>query len=579
MARSPRKSSNAPKQTEGSGAQATTSSTTQGSTASKVEAPRISQSVFSALKDTRILRTLQLVLLATLYAPISQLNLSPVYGEIPAATYHNYGLTSSFLAAYLLRGYMPQQASRNTTALCFWVPTIQFILFRFSSSLRNPWGPLVTECLTCYPVVILTIHAAIQSLEEIVKGRMDPSLVEVVPSMGLFVLFNILHRYCKSLISSLLGPSFLRTRIGMQLVVASLYGLILRDQFLWPSLPAVAITMIANPHTGLIRNTEVLNNTLALYDYTLLERKESITGYMSVLEANKEGFRVMRCDHSLLGGEWIMPPKKDVVRRVGEPIYSIFVMLEAVRLAEPPPQSPHKTALNIGLGVGTAPSALIQHGINTTIMELDPVVHEFALKYFSFPTNHSHYIGDAVHAVTTANSSEANSYDYIIHDVFTGGAEPVELFTVEFLSGLHMLLKEDGVIAINYAGDLAMPAASLIYRTISSVFPSCRVFREDEAPAPGVKDQDFTNMVFFCRKQAAIPIKFRKPRQADFLGSRLRKDYLMPKHEILPEMFEKEGTVLKAGKTRELERWHQKSALGHWEVMRTVLPAAVWENW
>lgn len=41
-----------------------------------------------------------------------------------------------------------------------------------------------------------------------------------------------------------------------------------------------------------------------------------------------------------------------------------------------------------------------------------------------------------------------NIYDYMIHDVFTGGAEPIELFTLEFLVGLSDLLKWDGVIAI-----------------------------------------------------------------------------------------------------------------------------------
>ena len=40
------------------------------------------------------------------------------------------------------------------------------------------------------------------------------------------------------------------------------------------------------------------------------------------------------------------------------------------------------------------------------------------------------------------------SYDYIVHDVFTGGAEPIPLFTLEFLRGLDALLKEDGAIAI-----------------------------------------------------------------------------------------------------------------------------------
>jgi hypothetical protein len=35
-----------------------------------------------------------------------------------------------------------------------------------------------------------------------------------------------------------------------------------------------------------------------------------------------------------------------------------------------------------------------------------------------------------------------------VHDVFTGGAEPVDLFTLEFLQSLGRVLKPNGVIAI-----------------------------------------------------------------------------------------------------------------------------------
>ena len=41
-----------------------------------------------------------------------------------------------------------------------------------------------------------------------------------------------------------------------------------------------------------------------------------------------------------------------------------------------------------------------------------------------------------------------STYDYIIHDVFTGGAEPIDLFTREFIMGLSDLLTPDGIIAI-----------------------------------------------------------------------------------------------------------------------------------
>ncbi|KAK5061425.1 hypothetical protein LTR84_007968 [Exophiala bonariae] len=543
-------------------------------------------SIFSKLTDIRAQRTFQLILLAALSAPLSQLNLSPVYGAIPAGLYHRYGVIASFLLAVGIRGYLPKALSRWIATFSFWIPTFQFLLFQLSSSLGNPAGPVITELLTVYPLITSSVYIAVEYFDDLCYGTTKAPAGNTVPAMGLFVLFTVLQRAARSTIASFSGPGFLRSRVGLQLIIGMLYAMVIPKSLVWPAFPSVVITMIANPHCTLTKTTEVLNNTLGLYDYTILERQESITGYISVLEDNQKGFRVMRCDHSLLGGEWKIDSTTKAANKVGDPIYSIFTMLEAVRLVEPSSTSTEKTALNIGLGVGTAPSAMIAHGINTTILEIDPVVHEFAVKYFNLPYNHSYYIGDAVaivgssvaNAQSKPETSEAESYDYIIHDVFTGGAEPVELFTEEFLAGLHLLLKSDGVIAINYAGDLSMPSASIVYRTIISVFPSCRAFREEAAPVAGTKQDDFTNMVFFCRK-TDIPVNFRKPVETDFLGSRFRREYLMPKYEIPSSVFETKGSVLKNGKTKELEKWQAKSAIGHWRVMRTVLPDAIWINW
>jgi len=89
----------------------------------------------------------------------------------------------------------------------------------------------------------------------------------------------------------------------------------------------------------------------------------------------------------------------------------------------------------------------MKHGIQTTIVEIDPIVHEFATKYFALPKNHTPIIQDAVsYASELAKTDE--KYDYIVHDVFTGGAEPVDLFTLEFLQDLNAILKPGGVIAI-----------------------------------------------------------------------------------------------------------------------------------
>jgi hypothetical protein len=145
----------------------------------------------------------------------------------------------------------------------------------------------------------------------------------------------------------------------------------------------------------------------------------------------------------------------------------------------------------------------------------------------------------------------------------------------------------------NYAGDLSLPAASHVLRTILAVFPSCRAFREDDPLDPLIPKSpssspspDFTNLVVFC-KRLPMPnlnspaITFRKPTEADFLGSGARKAFLVPKHELAltADYFELDGEVLRIGRTRQLGTWHRQSAIGHWKVMRTVMPSAVWENW
>ena len=78
------------------------------------------------------------------------------------------------------------------------------------------------------------------------------------------------------------------------------------------------------------------------------------------------------------------------------------------------------------------------------------MVHDFATRYFDLPQNHTSIIGDAIEIVEDMQSRLGNDnlYKYILHDVFTGGAEPIELFTQEFLERLSNLLEPDGVIAI-----------------------------------------------------------------------------------------------------------------------------------
>lgn len=254
------------------------------------------------------------------------------------------------------------------------------------------------------------------------------------------------------------------------------------------------------------------------------------------------------------------------------------------------------------------------HGVNTTVVEYDPVVYEFATRYFDLKENNPPVLQDAVGYTAQLAKIAPATYDYIVHDVFTGGAEPVDLFTLEFFQSLHALLAPRGTVAIvceyvilltfafppspesshwqiatnrkiqNYAGDLSLPAPKIIYRTIKQVFPTCRIFRETPPDAESIKankGMDFTNVVIFCKKSPPTePLTFRHPTLADYLQSSARQEYLGLSHEV-PEsdMLGEGDDIMRRNETGKVARWHDQSAMGHWGLMRIVIPAFVWEKW
>lgn len=95
-------------------------------------------------------------------------------------------------------------------------------------------------------------------------------------------------------------------------------------------------------------------------------------------------------------------------------------------------------------------NGLLSHGVETDVVELDPVVYQYAKDYFGLQMNHTAYIEDAISFVKREShkKEDMKQYEFILHDVFTGGAVPASLFTAEFFTDLRALLREDGVIAI-----------------------------------------------------------------------------------------------------------------------------------
>ncbi|KAK0302926.1 hypothetical protein LTR82_017725 [Friedmanniomyces endolithicus] len=572
-----------------------------------------------------LLQVLPLLTLAALVSPVSQATLTPVYGSISSNVNHAEAITATillgFIGRHLWRNWGGDFSIQPYLALwAFWMPALQAYLFGYSGKWGPVLGAIITGFVSCHSFTMPSAYAAAHALEGLgLQDQLGDIAGVALPAIILnLAYFRPMEYAFAHLLPRLMTWSTLFSPPKLQYLIATLYALLSPSKPYWLAtlgIPALLHGLLANPHLDISpRNLEVLNRDLAAHNWTVLARQWSTTGYLSVIEGSVDQYRALRCDHSLLGGEWLLTDQKRQQEgwQVPESIYAIFHILEAVRLVEVSPaiRDSDAHALVVGLGIGTAPKALIAHGITTTILELDPVVHAFATQHFALPAEHTAIIQDAVSWVAAQTSTNTSQqFDYIIHDVFTGGAEPLPLFTTTFLSGLRALLAPNGVIAINYAGDLRLEITRRVLNTIYQTFDGrCRVFG-DAAPAnktpssdgsgggeEGGEEAAFLNLAVFCRNSPGS-VTFRRAVRGDWLGSRNREQFLLPREEFeisFPYPLSSEKTqdggggagdeegkdmILRKGEEGLWRRQQEESAVRHWGIMRRVLPGAVWEMW
>ncbi|KAF8827010.1 hypothetical protein HHX47_DHR5000616 [Lentinula edodes] len=318
--------------------------------------------------------------------------------------------------------------------------------------------------------------------------------------------------------------------------------------------------------------------------------------------------RYLRAAHSLLGGVWFGPramvmteddkPLRDSIGVVlGDSIYGTFVLQEAARLVNSTHKAP-ENALIIGLGAGIAATAFHRHNLNVSIIEIDPAVYNAARKFFGLPDigPNNVFLEDArgwaarKHVESQKPGTESTLYDIVVHDCFSGGGVPQQLFSVEFLEDLKSVMHPEGVIAVNFAGYVLSEASRLILRTLEKVFGGqCKAFFD--AMTSLTEEQlrdDFMNIVFFC-SPSPEPLTFRPAYMHDLLGSPLRRQMLGTLHSREIDL-----SLLREGDEQDKEKglpdvitdannplgkMQEQKAHHHWELMREVLPDVIWETY
>ena len=302
-----------------------------------------------------ILATLRVLAYAAAYSNVSQYTLSPLYGAIPASIFHSrLVMTAAFigwssnlwLKRILPKGY--KSASWFIPAVAFYIPFIQLILAQLSGWFGALWGPVITEAFTFAPLLLLSAANAAEILDDIDIGVRLPSFItDAAPGILSWGAFKGFEHFFNKYIHEVIGANIFVSRLGMQFVLNGCYATMAPSKVIFFAVPGLFHTIFMNPHFQSPWATFDLRTSLARHDYKLLDRQDSLTGYISVIENTKDHFRVMRCDHSLLGGEWL-PAEGTPESLVHEPIYGVFAMLESVRLVEvktTPSKSEEETAL------------------------------------------------------------------------------------------------------------------------------------------------------------------------------------------------------------------------------------------
>lgn len=235
--------------------------------------------------------------------------------------------------------------------------------------------------------------------------------------------------------------------------------------------------------------------------FRILSERESLYGWVRVIEEQARDLRFLTSDASMIGGANISNGKNRLA-------YQEIVGLIPALIQKP------KRALIIGLGAGLMAKTLLdRYGIVTDTLEIDPAVADAAVNYFGYKPTGQAVVGDARYEIRHLRGP----YELIIHDCFTGGSEPSHLLTVETLKQLHGLLSEQGILALNFVSFAKGHNAALasVARTIEQVFPRLSVFISE----PG---EDFNDFIFLASRQVIdIASKSLSIDQSDWLKDRL----------------------------------------------------------
>ena len=295
----------------------------------------------------QFLSTLTLFCITGLVSFVSQIILHPVYGSVATGLHHNSILLLTSLTPLIISfGRLETRKWQAIAMLLISAPLTLPVLFSFSGISGPVWGPVLTQTVLTWPCVFFTSHTLHRELRW-------SWLLRILCSVGLVAAIRWSHEFLASHFLPYIGILWSRFSIlvylGLLAVLVDNIPLFKSHEFITlaftfgPLLPIV-IYVLSQPHVL----PGVPDGLLARLpqEYTYLARQESITGMITVVENSVAGYRVLKCDHSLLGGLWTGIKKRELEEELflgdinlrsvdeAESVYTAFYLQEAARLVE-----------------------------------------------------------------------------------------------------------------------------------------------------------------------------------------------------------------------------------------------------
>lgn len=343
------------------------------------------------------------------------------------------------------------------------VPILKAPVIEASSVLGLRAGALVAASLLFGPALLL-----LGCVSPLVVRVAAPEWQRLGRTVGLFYAVSTLGSFVGTALTGFFVIAYIDVSMAFYLcglllcLLASGYFIFFQKKYvLTLVLPALLFPAFLEEKSGI--ESRMPDGTRVV----LLDSADSFYGNVKVVEyrGNSGQTREMMIDGLIQGG--IDPAN-------GKSIYEYAYLMEHLSIAAKPDI---RTALLIGLGPGVVVEGLQRRGIATTVVDIDPLVVQMAVKHFGFRPPQPVLVADGRYALGERMLG-GRRYDAILMDVFNGDITPGHLLSREAIAQVRMKLSPDGVFSLNLIGSLD-PASRLlpaIVRTLRTQFSEVLAF-------------------------------------------------------------------------------------------------------